>query len=67
LALGLHGGEEYELLFTVAARHAEKIPARFRGLKLTRIGEITRSREVLLVAARGYRRQLRPRGWDHFA
>ena len=66
-ALGLHGGEDYELLFTVPKRLAGKIPARFGKLKITRVGEITRRREVLLVNARGEARPLRPRGWDHFS
>ena len=65
-ALGLHGGEDYELLFTVPSRHAAKIPARFGNLPLTRVGEITRSRTLLLVSSSGRTRPLVPRGWDHF-
>lgn len=36
----LHGGEEYELLFTVP--EAVRVPSRFDGLPLTRIGSIMR-------------------------
>jgi thiamine-monophosphate kinase len=36
----LHGGEEYELLFTV--RPGARVPDRFEGLPLTRIGTIVR-------------------------
>jgi len=38
LEQALHGGEDYELLFTV--RPTTKVPARFEGLPLTRIGSI---------------------------
>lgn len=55
----LHGGEDYELLFT--ARGA--IPARHAGVPLTRIGVIAKGRagEVRLAG-----RRLKPRGWDPF-
>jgi thiamine-monophosphate kinase len=36
----LHGGEDYELLFTVPA--AVRVPAQFEGLPLTRIGSLVR-------------------------
>ncbi|MFQ5723552.1 MAG: thiamine-phosphate kinase [Terriglobia bacterium] len=70
LALALHGGEDYELLFTVPARLAARLPARLYGVRLTCIGEITKGRGVSLVEAdrRGRRRgrPLQPLGWDHF-
>jgi thiamine-monophosphate kinase len=63
----LHGGEDYELLFTVPRRLAKKIPRRFRGVPLTPCGEITRERKILLVERNGRSSPLTPRGWDHFA
>jgi thiamine-monophosphate kinase len=63
----LHGGEDYELLFTVPRALASRIPSHFHGVALTRIGEIVSGRRVLLLDAAGRRRPLRPRGWDHFA
>jgi thiamine-monophosphate kinase len=65
LKLALHGGDEYELLFAVRPENAQKIPRRFHGLRLTRIGEITRARKVL-VEANGKLRPLTPGGWDPF-
>jgi len=62
----LHGGEDYELLFTVPRRLASRIPSRFRGVPITRIGEITAQRAVLLEE-NGRKRKLRSLGWDHFA
>lgn len=63
----LNGGEDYELLFTVPRPLASRIPHRFRGLPLTRIGEVvSRRRGVLLEFVDGRRSPLLPRGWDHF-
>jgi thiamine-monophosphate kinase len=45
LEQALHGGEDYELLFTVPA--GVKVPDRFDGLPLTRIGSIVRGGGVV--------------------
>lgn len=67
LAFALHGGDDYELLFTVPRRLAKKIPARHLGVRLTPIGEITKERKVSLVDKAGRAVPLRPLGWDHFS
>lgn len=64
--LALHGGEDYELLFTVPRRLAHRVPNAFGGVPLTRIGEMTRGKAVVLVNARGGTTPLAPKGWDHF-
>jgi thiamine-monophosphate kinase len=68
LEQALHGGEDYELLFT--APPSARIPRRIAGLRITRIGRILRPRpsapQVTLVTARGPQ-PLAPRGWQHFA
>jgi len=58
----LHGGEDYELLFTVRPR--TRVPPEFEGVPLTEIGEITlgHAGRVLLEG-----KPLEPRGFDHFA
>jgi thiamine-monophosphate kinase len=65
LDLALHGGEDYQLLFTSPKSAACKLPRAFRGVILTEIGEIIRGRGVELVDA-GRTRPLLPRGWDSF-
>jgi len=62
LEQALHGGEEYELLFTV--REGVKVPARFGDLPLTRIGTIVRgvAGEVMVKGV-----PLTARGYDHFS
>jgi thiamine-monophosphate kinase len=67
LAFALHGGDDYELLFTVPRRLAKKIPARHLGVRLTPIGEITKERKVFLVDKGGRAVPLGPLGWDHFS
>lgn len=66
LDLALHGGEDYQLLFTVPPGKASSMPRKFRGLPLCRIGEITRRKEVMLLRADGRPEPLRPAGYDHF-
>jgi len=64
--LALHGGDDYELLFTVAPRKAHHIPRRFRGLQLTPIGRIMREKKIEAHAENGSVHRLRPGGWDPF-
>ena len=45
LDLALHGGEDYELLFT--ARPGKRVPKQIDGVPLTEIGRIIRSRKDL--------------------
>jgi len=66
IQLALHGGDDYELLFTVPPRKAKFVPRIFQGLRLTAIGRITRKRELLLVAENGNARRLPAGGWDPF-
>jgi thiamine-monophosphate kinase len=58
----LHGGEDYELLFTV--RPKTKVPAVFEKIPLTRIGLIAKGRPG---SVRMFGRPLAPVGYDHFA
>jgi thiamine-monophosphate kinase len=66
LQLALHGGDDYELLFTTAARKAKLLPKTFRGVSLTAIGEITRKRDLLVREEDGRTWQFLPCGWDPF-
>lgn len=66
LEMALHGGDDYELLFTVPRSKLKRIPRSFHGLPLTVIGEITKERALLLVEESGREVQLPNRGWDPF-
>jgi len=64
LELALNGGEDYELLFTAA--QINRIPSRVGGVKITRIGAITRVGSIALLH-NGKKRPLLARGWQHFS
>ena len=67
LQAALHGGEDYELLFT--AKAATKMPRMLGGVPVTRIGKIVAKRkgraQVMLVGVDGKRTELKPQGWEH--
>jgi len=63
--LGLHGGDDYELLFAVRPRDAQRIPAYFKKVPLTRIGRITHGAKITMDTA-GKIQPLRASGWDPF-
>jgi thiamine-monophosphate kinase len=64
LDLALHGGEDYELLFT--SPPGKRIPAQIAGVALTHIGHITRMPKIFIRNARGIDHELVPRGWEYF-
>jgi len=68
LAQALHGGEDYELLFT--APPAVRVPHSIGGVRVTRIGRILRRHKgrpaVALVTAQDVQK-LSPQGWEHFS
>ena len=64
LRFGLHGGEDYQLLFT--ARKGRAVPAVIGGIAIREVGVITPCKDILLVHANQLRSNLRPHGWEHF-
>lgn len=64
LEQALHGGEDYELLFTVPP--GRKVPGRIAASPITPIGQITRGKRVVLTDPTGKGRELSPQGWEHF-
>ena len=61
------GGDDYELLFTVRPRTRRRLAEaeRHGGVALTRVGECTADRAVVL--RRGGSVSLLPDGYSHFA
>jgi thiamine-monophosphate kinase len=64
LDLALHGGEDYELLFT--ATQSQRVPPRIAGVKITRIGEVVTRTKKMSIVRQGQKEVLLPRGWEHF-
>lgn len=67
LRLALHGGEDYQLLFTVPAAKASHIPQRFGRTPLQGIGEIRALRGIVMIGPDGKTFSVQPRGYDHFS
>jgi thiamine-monophosphate kinase len=64
--LALHGGDDYELLFTVSPRNLSSLSAKFRKLRLTQIGKITAELGVRIIGKNGKPEPLQVAGWDPF-
>lgn len=68
--LALHGGEDYELLFTMQSNTPssliEKIAAEAK-VKITEVGRIISKEEGYnIITAENQQLPLHPKGWDHF-
>lgn len=65
----LHGGDDYELLFTAAPGSRAAIDAAARDCQtpVRRIGQITTRPGLRLLDAAGHAQALAARGFDHFA
>ncbi len=85
----LHGGDEYELIFTASPKKHKAIPDKIAGIHVTWIGTVTdssaeatrstragrarsgtesakKTHRVWLVNNERGRRELKPKGWEHF-
>jgi thiamine-monophosphate kinase len=66
LQMALHGGDDYELLFTVPQRHIGRLHTAPGAGELHCIGEMTRKKQIVLVETNGRERPLESKGWDPF-
>jgi thiamine-monophosphate kinase len=63
----LHGGDDYELLFT--AGPGVRVPQRIEGVPVRRIGRMLRRKSGaprMMLMGDGWRSELKPAGWQHF-
>jgi thiamine-monophosphate kinase len=69
LLAALHGGEDYELLFTAPA--SLRIPGSLAGVPITRIGSVSKQRKgrslMTMLKPDGTRSELEAGGWEHFS
>ncbi|HZE63683.1 MAG TPA: thiamine-phosphate kinase [Pyrinomonadaceae bacterium] len=66
LMLALHGGEDFELLFTVKPENAGKLPKRVDGVAVTAIGSIKEESYGVKISEGARVWDLEPGGWEHF-
>lgn len=67
LALALHGGEDFELLFTVAPDNVSRLPRRVDSVAISQIGEITSSGSAIQIKEKNRKWNLEPGGFRHFS
>ncbi len=63
----LHGGDDYELLFTADA--GVRVPQRIAGVPVRRIGRMLRGKSGaprMMLVVDGRRSELKAEGWQHF-
>jgi thiamine-monophosphate kinase len=66
LALALHGGEDFELLFTVAPEKVARLPKRVDGVSVSHIGEVSGATGTIRVREKNREWDLEPEGFQHF-
>src|SRR5436190_8729046 len=66
LMLALHGGEDFELLFTVKPEKVSLLPRRVDNVTITHIGEITVNAEGVRLSEGSRTWPLEAGGWQHF-
>ena len=66
LGLALHGGEDFELLFTIAPDNVRLLPKFVDGIPISRIGEIGDAAGSVRVSEQSRVWELAPQGFEHF-
>jgi thiamine-monophosphate kinase len=64
--LALHGGEDFQLLFSVAPQNLESISKLQKKFKITEIGRLTRKKGIFLIDRKGKKRPLQIKGYEHW-
>lgn len=68
LELALHGGEDYELCFTIppdrAQRGADEVKEA-TGTEVSIVGEVVEREQGVILIRDGVEERLEPKGWDH--
>jgi len=63
--LALHGGEEYNLIFTFKPRDIDKVREALDGA-FFKIGRVTNQRERIELKTEGRVESIKQKGWEHF-
>lgn len=66
LELALHGGEDFELLFTVHPENVARLPKRVDEVTISRIGVITEKSGSVRIREQNHEWELKPQGFEHF-
>jgi thiamine-monophosphate kinase len=63
----MHGGEDYNLLFTVPKHKKQRIDSLKKEYRLSEIGKITTGKNIYLVRKDGHKEKLDIKGYQHFS
>lgn len=66
LALALHGGEDFELLFTIRPRDLCRLPRSVDNIPATYIGDVTHPKSRIRILEGNRQWTLQPAGFEHF-
>src|SRR5215203_3205650 len=66
LQLALHGGEDFELLFTIKPTDVARLPRKVDGVGIKCIGTVHSASEGVKISEASRTWELRPGGWKHF-
>ncbi len=67
VTLALHGGEDYQLLFTVSPKNMAALASLQQRFSLYCIGHITGSKTIRVIDRNGRSRRLEAEGYHHFS
>jgi len=67
ISVALYSGGDFELVVTIKPEAFDAVQAAVakRGSKLTAVGHVTKTRELMLITAKG-KEPILDRGWEHF-
>jgi thiamine-monophosphate kinase len=66
LLLALHGGEDFELLFTIRPRDLKRLPRGLGGVPVTYLGDVTNDAGHISLAEGSRVSTIEPAGFTHF-
>jgi thiamine-monophosphate kinase len=65
--VALHGGEDYQLLFTISPGKLSGLTALKKDFEVHRIGRMTRGKGVQVIDEQGRKKPLRVGGYEHLS
>jgi thiamine-monophosphate kinase len=66
LEIALHGGEDYQLLFSVPPENQKSVSGLEKRYRITLIGRMVRKKGIYLITKRGQKKRLEIKGYQHF-
>jgi thiamine-monophosphate kinase len=63
--LAIHGGEDYQLLFSVSPDKGNKVTGLATRFRLHQIGRMTRQKGIFMIDLKGRKRPLPAGGYEH--